>query len=541
MSTFSKGTSVRYLPLLFTGVLCGCIASPDDLDREMDAFVQNYLAQSAATPKLTSDSGKNIRRLKLQDNGTGEMVLSAHLENASVSDVMDSILKQADLPYESGDVAFSGNATVLFSSLPLVQGLNLILAPSHVSVALQDGVLVFSSGVEAMAQTTTSQDASQPVRTQVVLKYIDADDAVNLLNSLQPHSEYDDDGDDSDDYDDDGSDDSDDSYGSDDSSDDDDESSDDTDSSGSGSGAVVITSSGDVEDDSDYQESEGGPQQMTASRLPGTNAVFLSGTAAQVHEAMILLRFADRERPHVIIEALVLEADAVALKRLGTRVSDAASGNYSGIDLAPGDSLNDAITFSFLSGAGNATQLTAMVDLLTDRSHARVISRPYTSTLSHETAKLEVTRDQYVIVEEGDGVRSTTPISAGITLDVTPQVLDEDIIRVQLSVEASEFISSADDTNVTIDRSNASSVMDVVSGQTIIVGGLYRHEGTQGNSGVPFLRNVPAVNLLFAQRQEQMEETEIIVYLTPHIWHLDNPPPAPLHDVKRLIARGDVE
>ena len=32
---------LRYLPLLFTGVLGGCITSPDDMDREMDAFVQN--------------------------------------------------------------------------------------------------------------------------------------------------------------------------------------------------------------------------------------------------------------------------------------------------------------------------------------------------------------------------------------------------------------------------------------------------------------------------------------------------------------------
>ncbi|GEM_PF-2008524 len=518
---------LRYLPLLFTGVLGGCITSPDDMDREMDAFVQNYLAQSANSVRPVSSESKSMKRLKIEGNGADDLKLSAHLDNAPVADVVEAVLQQANLPYESGDLEFSGSATVLFSSLPLVQGLNLILAPSHISVTLQGDVLVFTQGADAVIATDPSQGTTPPVRTQVLLKYIDADDAVSLLNSMKPQSPYDDYSDDDDDDEDDG-DDSD--YSSSDSDDDD--------SSGS---PVVITSDGSVEDDSDYQAEESAPTQLSAYRLPGSNAVFLSGSAADVHEAMVLLRFADRERPHVIIEALVLEADAVALKRLGTRVSDAASGNYSGIDLAPGDSLNDAITFSFLSGAGNPTQLTAMVDLLTDRSHARVISRPYTSTLSHEAAKLEVTRDQYVIVEEGDGVRSTTPISAGITLDVTPQVLNDDIIRVQLSVEASEFIGSADNTNVTIDRSTATSVMDVVSGQTIIVGGLYRNENSLGNSGVPFLRNVPAVNLLFAQRQEQNEEIEVIVYLTPHIWHLDSPPPAPLHDVKRLITSGNVD
>jgi len=522
MSRKQQVRRMKFFPLLFTGVLCGCISSPDDLDREMDTFVQNYLAQSANATKKASQVENPIRRLRIEGSGDN-MKLTAHLENAQVSDVVNAVLQQANLPFESGDVSFSGNTTVLFTSLPLLQALNLILAPSHVSATLDGGVLSFSSGSDMTAPAGGDQDTTTPVRTQVSLKYIDADDAVTLLNALQPEQGYDDGY--SDDDDDDG-----------DYSDDDED-----DSSGDSNGSVVITSDGNVEDDSDYQSAEAAPQRLTASRMTGTNTVFLSGSAAQVHEAMVLLRFADRERPHVIIEALVLEADAIALKRLGTRVTDAASGNFGGIEIAAGDSLNDAITFSFLSGAGNASQLTAMVDLLTNRSHARVISRPYTSTLSHETAKLEVSRDQYVIVEEGDGVRSTTPISAGITLDVTPEVLDDNLIRVSLSVETSEFISSADNTNVTIDRSNASSVMDVISGQTIIVGGLYRHEGVQGNSGVPFLRNVPGVNLLFAQRQEQTEETEVIVYLTPHIWHLDNPPPAPLHDVKRMMSTAAVD
>ena len=67
-------------------------------------------------------------------------------------------------------------------------------------------------------------------------------------------------------------------------------------------------------------------------------------------------------------------------------------------------------------------------------------------------------------------------------------------------------------------RRSAQTAMNVESGQTIAIGGLnYARSGT-GNSGLPWLRNVPVVNM-FAAKQEGLDTQEqVIIYLTPRIW-----------------------
>ncbi|MEO1240886.1 MAG: type II and III secretion system protein [Pseudomonadota bacterium] len=466
---------------------------PDDLDREMDTFVREYIEQSHFSPVSSSSRLVPIKRLDVSPSYDGaEVLVSAHLDSADVQDVLERILREAGKPYRLEGVTFSGEVTVLFSSLPLVEALNIILAPTRAAVVEENGTLLFSYGSHPNFSSTDTPDGGPLVRSQISLQHIDATIAIDLLGELQESGSGDEDEDEEDyEYDD--------------------------------------------EADTGDSISFDGVRPFNARRLPGRNVIYLSGSAAQVHEAIVLLRFADRERPHVIIEALVLEADSVAIKRLGSRVVDGMRGDIGGASFLPGSSLNDAITFSFLQGAANPAQLTAMVELLTETEHGRVISRPYASTLSHETANISIVQEEYVIVEEEGGVRATMPITAGISLEVKPVVLDNESIRVELNVESSEFHSSANRATNVVDRSKANTIMDIKSGQTIIVGGLYRRQGAQGNAGIPVLRNAPGINLAFSQRAEESSETEVIVYLTPHIWWMDAPPSAPTHDINRLL------
>jgi type II secretory pathway component GspD/PulD (secretin) len=52
-------------------------------------------------------------------------------------------------------------------------------------------------------------------------------------------------------------------------------------------------------------------------------------------------------------------------------------------------------------------------------------------------------------------------------------------------------------------------------GQTLILSGLTEHEIQRGSSGVPVLKDIPALQYLFSNRNEQNFTSSVIVMLTP--------------------------
>lgn len=54
-------------------------------------------------------------------------------------------------------------------------------------------------------------------------------------------------------------------------------------------------------------------------------------------------------------------------------------------------------------------------------------------------------------------------------------------------------------------------------GQTIAIGGLIRDSRNRSRSGIPLLKDIPGVGFLFGQTSDQLDRTELIVLITPHV------------------------
>jgi len=59
--------------------------------------------------------------------------------------------------------------------------------------------------------------------------------------------------------------------------------------------------------------------------------------------------------------------------------------------------------------------------------------------------------------------------------------------------------------------------MQVANGQTIIIGGLVLNRRSWKNAGLPFMRHVPILNVLFAKQTSETVNNEVAIYITPHI------------------------
>lgn len=264
---------------------------------------------------------------------------------------------------------------------------------------------------------------------------------------------------------------------------------------------------------------------------PYSNSIFLSGPAEQVTIAARVLNQSDRTPFHVVIEALVVEFNSEVLQELGTDIVGLASGAISG--LTTGFGTNTALTFTYTKGAGNTATFTALINALVEEDRARVISRPYVATLSGKPSTINITRDRYVLVPSIQGGLATTtptPVSSGIVLNITPTVSQDEMVRMDVQVQDSAFLPASENVVIEVDKKQASTSMLVESGQSIVIGGLFLDRVTYGESGFPWLRHVPLLNLLFGKEVGTAQRQEVVVYVTPYIWAPGPEAPLPAKD-----------
>jgi type II secretory pathway component GspD/PulD (secretin) len=292
-----------------------------------------------------------------------------------------------------------------------------------------------------------------------------------------------------------------------------------------------------------YPRSASSPSPLKYTSFTNSQTISIQGPPAIVDKLVTVLKRADQKPSHVLIESLVVECDSDALEKIGTDISNASSGTISGASssFAP-DSLSRAMIFTKAAASSNPAVFTAAIDLLIHQSRARLISRPYLATISGEKAAINITNDRHVVVQTSDNgatVSTTTPISSGIILEVTPTVSSEGQIRMEVTVEDSGFVPADDKVAVEVDKNRAKTTMQVESGRSIIVGGLTLSRRSSVNSGFPWLRNIPLLNILFAHQEESMTKKEVLIFLTPYIWSPDMANPMKNLDAFEIKKEND--
>ena len=129
----------------------------------------------------------------------------------------------------------------------------------------------------------------------------------------------------------------------------------------------------------------------------------------------------------------------------------------------------------------------------------------------------------------------------GINISLTPyiaksQVSEDSKRTIGLDIEnisASNFIEFTD-FNAPITDDNAISVyIDVEDGQQIVVGGIIRKKQKEVENKLPILGDIPLIGRLFKNTETAIEDTEIVIIITPHIVDIKNP-----EDIEKLKEKA---
>jgi len=107
---------------------------------------------------------------------------------------------------------------------------------------------------------------------------------------------------------------------------------------------------------------------------------------------------------------------------------------------------------------------------------------------------------------------------AVIKLEVTPHVVNNDVIRLEILTHKDELDwSRTVSGNPTIITKNAETKVALHDGQTTVIGGLNKEKTQEGEAGVPWLKDIPGLGKLFRSNSKSQDMEELLIFITPHV------------------------
>jgi len=220
--------------------------------------------------------------------------------------------------------------------------------------------------------------------------------------------------------------------------------------------------------------------------------------------------------------------------------------------------------------AFQSNNFAALIQFLESQGSVQVLSSPRIATLNNQKAVLKVGNDEFFITNVQSGTATNTgvvsgvttsfptltlqPFFSGVALDITPQI--DEASNVILHVHPS--VSTVTQDNKTINlgttfggdvtlptaRSSVSetdSVVKVVDGNIVAIGGLMKVDIADRRAGLPGSQDVPVLNTLLGNRTRLAVKKELVILIKPtiilgetdaadiaqareHILDLSNPP-----------------
>lgn len=167
-----------------------------------------------------------------------------------------------------------------------------------------------------------------------------------------------------------------------------------------------------------------------------------------------------------------------------------------------------------LIGLGDAADLKLALTALERDSVSKIISNPRIFTLDNQTATIfQGTEVPYETVS-ADGT-SIEFKSAGLNLEVTPTVVGDGNLMMQISLNKDTVDTSISNPPITSSSINTNLVTR--DGSIVVIGGIYTQSKTDSEDKVPFFGDLPGAGKLFRRDGRTNDRKELMIFIAPRI------------------------
>ena len=285
-----------------------------------------------------------------------------------------------------------------------------------------------------------------------------------------------------------------------------------------------------------------GKDDVVVNPMAGTVTVL--GTQKEQHLVQQYLdQVSAAVQRQVLIEATIVEVSLKNQYRAGINWNSLVQGlNGWAVNTtanAASALANTLTPFATISYTNKNWNFQALLGLLESYGKTKVLSSPKLMALNNQTALLKVVDNLVYFTIQGTTTSTvnvgttatftTTPhtVPVGVVMSVTPQINENGVITLTVRPTITRVVSYVNDPNPTLAQDHIQSQIPVIqaremesmlqvrSGQTVVLGGLIQDDTSQARDGLPVLSRPSGVGALFGEHERADTQTELVIFLRP--------------------------
>lgn len=256
-----------------------------------------------------------------------------------------------------------------------------------------------------------------------------------------------------------------------------------------------------------------------------TNSLLIRASQADWSVISSAIEALDLRPLQVLVEVLIAEVRRSSLFDLGLSAStplkhEPRTGADIGGELA-GSTTGDVVLKILNLGRVDADIL---ISSMYSRSDITILSRPVIFAQNNQDARIMIGSERPFVqvfraLPTDAAVRDQVVQyrDVGTSLKIRPTINYDGYVSMDLVQEVSTATSEVQFGAPVISTREASTRLLVKNGQTAVIGGLIDRQHDHTRSGIPILRDIPLLGWLFGSTHDNKIETELFLFITPHI------------------------
>ena len=275
----------------------------------------------------------------------------------------------------------------------------------------------------------------------------------------------------------------------------------------------------------------------------GTNSLIICDTKGNLEKIVAEIGKADKTPQQIMVEVVIVYVQLSNDTEIGVNwdfLSEVTQNvvyrqNFTTrLGSTPANEINAKATDFNTTGLGGDfsvmnNNIRNVVAMLQQKKDVEIIASPRVMVVSGKTASIEAVRElpynEIVDTSMGGSMSSTQFKKVGVSLDVTATLTEDNLIFLTVDSEQNVTVGESISNVPIIDTRNTKSELLLKDGQLVVMGGLRRKERTKQSNQIPILGDIPLIGLLFKYTNTVVTNTELIVFLSPHIYKEGEPIP----------------
>ena len=226
-----------------------------------------------------------------------------------------------------------------------------------------------------------------------------------------------------------------------------------------------------------------------------------------------------------------------------------------GLPVPPGSATNPALGIAqgftyIINNANFPGGVQAVLHLLDTYGDTKVVANPHLAALDNQKAtikagnRIPINQQSFV----GGGSNTTTNvvtttsqyIDTGVLLQVTPHINAGGLVTLDVQAEVSDpgpVLNPGD--APPINTRSVQTIVNVQSGQTMVMGGLIGETSGNTSKGLPLLSRIPILGGLFGSQELTKNRTELVMFITPRVVQNEIDLKATIEDLRRRMQQID--